>query len=165
MDGKRSVMPDISCCSNQDLNWMWSEHCSSDSSRQCHSVAISTVDRLNGLAWGLPAVSPTAHTARTQSSASPQDSQHCRSSFNKVCHESVAKPLASLKHSGSHVTSSHTVVNWSIRPENWVVSAATRRAAWAQLQHAAYAYTGTISGTEMASTVTPRIQRNLPVET
>jgi len=56
-------------------------------------------------------VSPTAHTALTPSSASIQDSQHCRSLFNKVWLESVTKLRPSLKHSSGHVTSSHTIAN------------------------------------------------------
>jgi len=87
---RKSMMPDVSSRSKYYLNWML------DSSRQCHGVAKNRVERLSGLAPGLlqsyvpfstslplsPRVSKrslTAHTARTLSSASLQDSQHCRS--------------------------------------------------------------------------------------
>jgi len=44
--GGRSVTADVSHRSNQTLNWMCWAYRSSDSSRQCHSVANSTADRL-----------------------------------------------------------------------------------------------------------------------
>jgi len=47
--GERSVMAGVSRRSNQNSNWMWWAYRSSDSSRQCHSVAYSTADRLSGL--------------------------------------------------------------------------------------------------------------------
>jgi len=85
----------------------------------------------------------TTHTAPTPSSASLQDSRHCRSSLNKVWRESVAKPRPTLKHSSGHVTSSHRPENRtgeSASPENWVDSAATRRAAWLSRGGAAHRY-------------------------
>jgi len=47
------VMPGVSRRSNQYLNWMWSVHRSSDSSRQCHGEAKNTEERLSGLAPNL----------------------------------------------------------------------------------------------------------------
>jgi len=44
--GGRSVTSGVSRHSNQNSNWMWWAYRSSDSSRQCHSVANSTTDRL-----------------------------------------------------------------------------------------------------------------------
>jgi len=45
----RSMTAGVSRRSNQNYNWMWWAYCSSDSSQQCHSVANSTADQLNGL--------------------------------------------------------------------------------------------------------------------
>jgi len=47
--GGQLVTAGVSRRSSQNSNWMWWAYHSSDSSRQCHSVANSTADRLSGL--------------------------------------------------------------------------------------------------------------------
>jgi len=89
--------------------WMWWAYRLSDSSRQCHSVANSTADRLNGLRQSYH----PQHTLHvTPSSASVQDSQHCWFIIQqRLDLKSVEKSHPQFEHSGGHMTYRHTVAN------------------------------------------------------
>jgi len=139
-------MPGISRRNNQYLNWMWPAYRSLDSSRQCYGV-VKTVEWLSGLAPGLRQSNDSQHTLhelrarRLSKTHRTVDLQSTKSDVKVSQNRGRV-----LKHSGSHVTSSHTVVNRSTQPKK-LGRHGSDAAGWrAQLRRAAYGYTGTIHG-------------------
>jgi len=68
-------------------------------------------------------ISPTAHTVQTPSSASLQDSQHCRSLFNvwrEKCRENTPPVWTQRRSRDFSSNGSIKGENRSTRPENWI---------------------------------------------
>jgi len=106
--GERSVMAGVRRRNNHNWNWMWWAYRSSDSSRQCHSVANNTADRLNGLRQSYHP-QPTLHELRARRFSKIHSTVDFYSTASDL--KSVEKSRPQFEHSSGSVTSRYTVAN------------------------------------------------------
>jgi len=131
--GERSVTAGVSRRSNQNSNWMWWAYWSSDSSRQCHSVANSKADRLSGLRQSY-------HPQHTLHELRARRLSEIHSAVNLYSTTSDLKKVSRNRRP-------HTVANRckQVNTARKTKSAAEQQATATQLRCAAYVYTGTNS--------------------